>query len=287
MLTLAFEASRISAGISECVMSNYTFPECFEYEARVKTAVKVLELEELYSAVSEIEEEIRGKVESVKVFDLELTFEPFFYLVNRIVCLGSVVLTPELQFYACKNPEKVRLKLNKIRKVEEKVLKTQKAEKIHRINELEGELLGYPECCVKKFSKSKKLRNLGKPVKPPEGEIAEEFLKKGYHETLDRIFRENVSLREVKIPESLFAFNFYPCNIECKRAKAVGKSCKSKLEKFNMGELFMAGVVASMCGILAMCIKMRKINGKGRDYCYTEPEEIMRKLLGFGFLGLR
>ena len=276
MLGLKFEASRLLAGISKCVMYN-PFPELTaEYEAKVRTVLQG-EIERVYEYIEELEDELRKKSGKFDFGNLSLKFEPFFFLVNRIVCRGSVVISPELQFYLCRDD--IARYTKKIRKTEMKILKSRNPSKIYRINELEGEMLGYPSCCIGNFSRRKRLRNTGKSIKSPEEVVADEFVEMGLHEILDAVFSGKTSLEDVELPKSLFAFNFYPCTIRCRSAEKIGEKCESALEELEMKYLFRAGVVAAMCDILEICIKMKKIEGKNRSYCYERPEEIIKKLI--------
>ncbi len=276
MLGLKFEASRLLAGISKCVMYN-PFPELTaEYEAKVRTVLQG-EIERVCEYIEELEDELRKKSGEFEFGNLNLKFEPFFFLVNRIVCRGEVVVSPELQFYLCRDG--IARYTKKIRKTEMKILKSRNPSKIYRINELEGEMLGYPSCCIGNFSKRKRLRNSGKGVRSPEEVVADEFVEVGLYRVLDAVFTGKISLKEAELPNSLFAFNFYPCTINCRRAEKIGERCESALEELGMKNLFRAGVVAAMCDILEICIKMKKIEGKNRSYCYDRSEEIMKKLI--------
>jgi hypothetical protein len=279
MLTLRFEASRLLAGVSKCIMYN-PFPDLtVEYEMRARAVVthETGKIENVYASIEELEEELREKVTGFEFSNLEIQVEPFFFLVNRIVSTGRILISPELQFYLC--IDRVSRTLRKIRKAELRVIKSRKPEKICRVNELEGELLGYPDCCISNFSKRKRLRNLGKNVKSPEGEIAEEFVNTGYHLLVDRVFSNRALLKDAELPNSLFTFNFYPCSIKCKKAEKTGERCKNALAEIGEETLFKAGVLSVMCDILKLCIKMKRINGKNRDYCYTNPEEIIRMFI--------
>jgi len=276
MLGLKFEASRLLANLSKCIMYN-PFPELTaEYETKVRLVLSN-EIEKVYECIEELEDELREKAGEFEFGSLRMKFEPFFFLVDRIVCRGDIVISPELQFYLCK--DNITRYTKKIRKTELKIVKNRNPSKIYKLNELEGEMLGYPSCCISSFSKRKRLRNTGKSVKSPEEVIADEFIEMGLHEVLDAIFAGEVSLKEAKLPDSLFAFNFYPCTLMCKRAGKTGEKCKNALEELQMGNVFKAGVVAAMCDILEICIKMKKIEGKNRSYCYAKPEEIMKKLI--------
>ena len=291
MLTLTFESSRIFAGISNCIMLHPA--NASEFEAFRRTAERcasgVLEayvsgragLEELRAAIEKLELDVERKLENVRlnVGGEELRLIPYIFSVNRIVCSGRLEFSPELQFYACKSGEieDVRKSLKKIRSAELRAIKSGKAEKVSKVNELEGAMLGYPQCCVKEFSRRKRLRNSGKNVRSLEGKIAEEYLKLGLSEALERAFREGVMSVLDSIPSSLFAFNFYPCSLKCKNAEKVGRECRRALEERGFSLLFEAGVIAAMCDLEAICVKMRKIRGK--SFVYLSPEDIISRLL--------
>ncbi len=298
-LTLIFESSRIFSGNGECVILHPENAEKYEelcrsaeyYSFRAVEAYISggLGLNELKLAVDRVENELRCRTGKLVAGDAVFELIPHIFLVNRIVCSGKVELIPEVQIYACPAPasendindikikrvKNVEKTLEKIRKAEIKAIKTGKTDYVSRINELEGSMLGYPDCCVKEFSRRKKLRNSGKRVKSLEGEIAEEYLKQGLHRILERAFRDGIEKVEGSIPKTLFALNFYPCSLSCRKAEKVGEECKSFLEEKKYKYLFEAGVLAAMCDIETICVKMGKI--KGRDYIYLSPEAVISR----------
>lgn len=86
-----------------------------------------------------------------------------------------------------------------------------------KLIELEGELFGYPECCVKAYARSK-------GDFPLETKLILECFELGIFESLiDSLKKSKVNL----FPQ-FFTMNFYPCHAECKRAKRIG----FRLEKF-------------------------------------------------------
>ncbi len=273
MYCLSFEASRISANVSKCVMSSKNL------NLNEELFIQNYNYNSIYDSIRILEEKIGNS--KLEVLDLKLVTLPFFYVINRIISFGKVLISPELQFYACRIEDEdwLKDKLAKIRKAEEKILRSGKAEKICKINELEGKMLGYPECCIENFVRKKKMRNLGKRVISPEGQIAEEFLSEEYYKVLDSVFLANKDVESVELPLSLFALNFYPCKLSCKKAKRIGEVCMERMEELGKERLFKAGVVAAMCNIMAICIKMKKLSGKNRDYCYFSPEDIIRFLI--------
>ncbi len=277
-LCLFFEVSRIIANVSKCIMYN-PFPELTK--ETVNEIFTFFDPNDPYSKVEKLEFELSKKLEKTEVFGVDLVYIPFFYLVNRIVCLGKVIITPELQFYICKQEDKewAKNQLKKIRKIEENILKSGNTSKIYKINKIEGNLLGYPKCCVENFVRRKKLRNSGKRITSPEGLIAMEFIENGYHTILDSIFLKKENIMNVKLPLTLFAFNFYPCKLNCKRAEKIGNTCFEKMSEIGMEKLFRAGIVAVMCNVLSMCIKMKIVDGTNRTYSYYSPEKIIKHLI--------
>jgi hypothetical protein len=103
---------------------------------------------------------------------------------------------------------------------------------------LVGKLLGYPECCISKYTDRRQesfLEDLrgGLNVDTPEQCFARDLAKCGTYGYLkDRLFGEKFSfakllqLAEGELPEefySQFVMSFYPCKPTCQQAIAIGK----------------------------------------------------------------
>ena len=114
-----------------------------------------------------------------------------------------------LSIYVCKDREKALKILKKIEALE----LNPTLENLRKIIELEGKLLGYPRCCVRKFSRLKVER------KNPEARIIEECIEKGIFEEILRFYPKPNPDKAL----SLFTSNFYPCKLNCKKAYEIGK----------------------------------------------------------------
>lgn len=103
---------------------------------------------------------------------------------------------------------------------------------------LVGKLLGYPECCISKYTDRRQksfLEDLrgGLNVDTPEQCFARDLAKCGTYDYLkDRLFSQKFSLAkllelaEETLPEefySQFVMSFYPCEPTCQQAIAIGK----------------------------------------------------------------
>jgi len=120
-----------------------------------------------------------------------------------------------LSVYVCKDREKALKILRKIEELEANPT----LENLRKMIELEGKLLGYPRCCVRKFSRLKVER------KNPEARIIEECIERGIFEEVLRFYPEPNPDKAL----SLFTSNFYPCRLDCKKAYEIGK----KLVDYN------------------------------------------------------
>ncbi|MEM1593481.1 MAG: DUF483 domain-containing protein [Archaeoglobaceae archaeon] len=86
-----------------------------------------------------------------------------------------------------------------------------------KLIKLEGEAFGYPECCVKAYARSK-------GDFPLETKLILECFEFGTFESLI----DSLKKSEVCFFPQFFTMNFYPCHVDCRRAKGIG----FKLEKF-------------------------------------------------------
>ncbi len=109
--------------------------------------------------------------------------------------------------YVCKDCEKALRILKKIERLEQDLT----LKNMRRMIELEGELLGYPRCCIRRFSR---LKIEGKS---PETTIIVECIENGIFEEFLRFYPEPTEIN------SLFTTNFYPCKLKCKNANDIGK----------------------------------------------------------------
>lgn len=91
-----------------------------------------------------------------------------------------------------------------------------------RLIELEGKLFGYPKCCVKAYARSKS-------DLPLETKLIIECIELGTFEQLINSLKKS----EFRFFPQFFTMNFYPCRLECNRAKRVGTKIGKVLENFE------------------------------------------------------
>ncbi len=128
--------------------------------------------------------------------------------------------TNRLSFYVCKDKEKALKLLRRIELLERNPTRNN----IKKIIKIEGKLLGYPKCCVERFS------NLKVEGGSPEKEIIRECVESG-------LFLEVLKgYPNPELPEeaySIFTTNFYPCGIDCEKARKIGKSIVEYDERYR------------------------------------------------------
>ncbi|AEA47986.1 DUF483 domain-containing protein [Archaeoglobus veneficus] len=263
--SLIFEAGRIAAGLTDCVMYN-PFPEISAGAQlplhRLLSGYRqgICSLNELYDYVERLE---RWAEEEARVFRTpdvlreycEIKPVPFCFIINRIISSPRLEFAPEMQFYLVRagRERAIAKMLSKIRNAEKSAIKKSDARKIARINEIEGRMLGYPDCCVNAFVELKKGRMEGKDLPSPERVIAEEFVERGLAELTVRILEGEEDLPDESY--SLFATNFYPCSLLCPKALEAGRRYREFLDK-TMHGLFIAGIAANLASILVVCFNM-------------------------------
>jgi len=264
-ISLIFETGRIAAKLSKCAMY-CTSPEVsagagIPLQKLISGYIEsIYSLRELYRYVEKLEKwalsEISFHTPKLLAPYVELEAIPFCFLLNRIISSLKPDFAPEMQFYIIDRKYKsaVSKSLSKIRRIEQQAIKRRSADRIPKINEVEGKMLGYPGCCVSAFTKLKQERIMGKQSPSPERVIAEEFVEIG----LDKLTVKALK-RPVELPEetySLFTTNFYPCSLKCDRAIELGKTYQDFLDKIAKG-VFTAGVAANLASILVVCIDMK------------------------------
>lgn len=176
---------------------------------------------ELLNVTEKVEEVavdlVNGKIRDI-INALNLKIIPTAIFINRILSKG--VFSPEIQFFVCKDVEK----LKNLKKVERKVLegKIEFGKGRERLIRMEGKMLGYPECCVESYVESKR-------TFPAESRFIMEGLEKGVFKEVIRAFMDS---RILSVPQ-LFTSNFYPCSTECEKAKKVGLKLEEWLEDYS------------------------------------------------------
>ncbi len=268
-ISLIFEAGRIAAKLSKCAMYCIS-PELsagamMPLQRLVSGYIReVYSTRELYTYIEKLEtwalNEVTISTPDVLASYVELEVVPFCFVLNRIISSPKPEFAPEMQFYITDRKYRSALSksLSRIRRIEQEAIKKRDAGRIPKINEVEGKMLGYPECCVSAFAKLKKERIAGKQSPSPERVIAEEFTESGLDELTVKALNGRVELPDEAY--SLFATNFYPCSLRCERAIEFGKAYQNFLDSIVKG-VFSAGVVANLASILVMCMNMGVVRG--------------------------
>ncbi len=212
------ELERIKAGVTECVMPLHDFVFLSEYRGLVQTNPKLAKK----LAESDLKKTEEYKV--VKKLDLEVVVAPT--LSGRVV---PFQISPDLIVYVCRSDRKdfVEKKAEKMLKLEWRGLRRKTLKDWLKIFEIEGRMLGYPECCVEKFVKMKEKSFYGESV-PPETDVVMRCLEHDFFDVL-RFFKE-----PSEIPEQYFAFftsNFYPCDVNCQKAISIGVAVREHLDE--------------------------------------------------------
>ncbi len=256
------ETGRIKAGTTDCVLlqqfftdiaTNYTpklhqMLERGSYHAGPQ-AIDPNAVELKHREINEIEGQIHKELEKHTLHEVSrdngLEIIPCATILNRI---SKPLVSPGVFFYLCRRErsEEVQQKLSSIREIELEAFNelnesypnspeeadSEWVEKIVSINRMEGELLGYPQCCVSEFIKSReKGRN-------HETEIALQCLQNGDVELALDCFLTPRKVRGVELPNSFyshFTSNFYPCSVECDQAISI-----SKRNEHCFGDLYIA-----------------------------------------------
>ena len=213
-MNIAFriELERIFAGVTRCVLPNNPFPlrDCVEM---------VMVDPELAKSSAESKVRRHPWYKDLAGIGLDVVANPT--LLSRVL---KMTMAPEIQVFVCRSDWKGELegKLERLRKVEIKALKSGDEREWAKMVRAEGKILGYPRCCIDRFVRGK-LKS-----EPQETRIIAECIEEGI---LGEIYS---LLREPSEPkEELFVFftsNFYPCEIGCERALKIGLAVRESLE---------------------------------------------------------
>lgn len=239
------ETGRIKAGTTDCALLQQFFTDIATYAT--EELYKILDSQD-YKNISKPEEWTHHKIERDPLYttsrENELEIIPCATILNRI---SRPIVSPGIFFYLCnqEKSEEVNEKLSTIRDIELETFKelneedfntsaeelsSELVEQIVSINRMEGELLGYPQCCVSEFIKSKE------EGRNHETSIALQCLKKGELEFALDCFLNPRKVRDTELPDSFhshFTSNFYPCSIECKNAISISKTNKQYFGEFD------------------------------------------------------
>jgi hypothetical protein len=224
------EVARVKAGISNYVLPQQILPDVilpfqFVIEAAAENFVsRKINSTKLYSITRNVEKNILKSAKNSEVGswceELELKLIPKIYFLNRI--LSSPTITPDVNIYVA---NEVGNELKSIGKIERKVLdgKIDFEEGRKKIIEIEGKMLGYPECCIENFTSSKE------EDIPAETKLVYECIENNH---FIRIV-DSLSKSRMELFPSLFTSNFYPCSFDCKKAMQIGFSIDKWLEDFS------------------------------------------------------
>ncbi|GEM_PF-650553 len=255
------EIGRIKARTAKCVLPQQFFGE-IAANAQPLLSKLVNDLvagfcgtKDVYRSMKRMDEWAKERVRSTVLYKnakkLDLDVLPSSVLLNRIISSPEVLFAPDIYFYvySIENEKKVRKKLERIKKLEMNVIEksergiyTDKSlqDRI-KINELEGELLGYPECCVSEFTRLKGemiearlSQKEEKNIVYPETKVVLECLREGLFDIALDCFLHPEKIAGMELPDSFyshFTSNFYPCSIHCKKAVEIGKRYEEYLEE--------------------------------------------------------
>jgi len=215
--SLCLEVGRIFAGLTDCIVVNHLTKD--EYNT---------------------------------IKDMGLDVIVFQAKVNWVVSSQEPLPSNHLLFYVfIKNCKKDVMKtLKEIERLE----KNPTLENRLRINELEGILLGYPECCVKEFIHLKMASSLGE-APPPETKTVLECIKSDLFVDVLKNFPEP---EFPEIAYSLFTSNFYPCKIGCIKAKRVGKDYENYLDKYSLA--YRCKIVSNVVNLLVPVFEVYRVS---------------------------
>lgn len=254
--TLFTEAGRIKAKTTECVLLQQFFREASLTARHSLRKIRG----NIVKKINDVENQVKKRIVSDSIYkSLKKTgFEiiPSAMILNRI---SKPYLVSEVFFYLCCEDKvrKVNRKLKSIKKIEINVLNSNLVnnipaneealiDSITRINKLEGELLGYPDCCISEFVKNKKEGFFH------ETKIALECLRNEEFDVAIDCFLNPEKVKEAELPDffySHFTSNFYPCKVSCKNAIKTGKANEEYFGEFK--ELYRGRIILNVLYHLA------------------------------------
>ena len=210
------EVLRIKAGLTDCVLPFHPFKDIIAKYMLTDDYVE-----------ERIEKDIKRSNEYKTLSEMNLDLVVYVTILDRI--LSDLVIHPTVLVYVCNASKinKIRKKLKKIKELEMKAIHRRSIEYRLKVNEMEGRLLNYPECCISNFVELKYKSMLGL-ASPPETKLVMECLENNLLLKILGLFKNPDSL--VDEIYSLFTSNFYPCSIECSKAMEMGKRYEEFLE---------------------------------------------------------
>lgn len=255
------EIGRIKAEITDCVLPQQFFEEiAVSAQPMLSKLVNDLidgfyrtkDVQRFTKRVDELtKERVKGTALYRNARKLGLDVLPSSVLLDRILSSSEILFAPDVYFYVCsaENVKKVRKKLDRIKKLEINVIEksergiyTNESLKDRiKINELEGELLGYPECCVSEFTRSKEEMTRARLSKKEEKDklyletrVVLECLNEGMFDVALDCFLHPEKIAGMELNDSFyshFTSSFYPCSIHCRGAVEIGKKYEEYLEE--------------------------------------------------------
>ena len=225
--TFFLEVSRIKCDVSQCVLPQQVLKEVVvkiypsianlfsDYVSRrISTKNFLLSLQDLKRQLSQ---EVLNSDLHLWCKMLELKIVPFISLINRV--LSTPTLAPDVYFYVSTSLNKIKVMSN----IEKKILndKLDFIKGRRKLIEIEGRLLGYPECCIQNFIRSKEST-------PAESKLIIECIECG----IFNVLLNSLEKSEVQPFYSFFTSNFYPCSIKCRKAIKIGKKLDECLDEY-------------------------------------------------------
>lgn len=178
-------------------------------------------VEELCETAEVVEKTVFNSLNSAlikAVSELDLRLIPVVVFANRV--LKRELFYPEIQFFVCKNAAD----LKRLKKIDREILegKIEFGEGRDKLIRIEGEILGYPKCCVDKYIESKKAFSA-------ESRLIIECIEYGVFDKVLEAFKKS---QIISLPQ-FFTSNFYPCSVECKWAEKVGLKIEEWLGEYR------------------------------------------------------
>ncbi|MFN3383262.1 MAG: DUF483 domain-containing protein [Archaeoglobaceae archaeon] len=138
-----------------------------------------------------------------------------------------------------------------------------------RLIELEGKLFGYPDCCVRAYARSKN-------DFPLETKLILECFESGTF----KILVDSLKNSRIDFFPQFFTMNFYPCSVECKRAKRVG----IRLQKFlgDFEKAFKLRTMLNALYLLRVAYKSTFYNGNlsktAKKFFYFQDRDVLEMI---------
>ena len=243
------EVSRVIYKISKAVIPQQIFQNIV-LESNFMQNFQFKDTDILFNEKRALERVIKSKIVNTLEYkscnEIGLNIYPYIYFLNRI--LKEPRFLPNLVFFVSKG-----YKLSKLERFEKKALNGQYEKYKKKIIELEGKILGYPRCCINSFIESK-FSDVS-----AETRLIIECYENGLFEDLLKAFEKS----EIVPYYAFFTSNFYPCSIDCKRAKRIGKRLDKHLKEYS--NAFRLRTMINLFYYLVIAYKMYKYDEKYKN----------------------